>query len=150
MEDLENKLDQVEQDKKQILEEIDERNKDREILCGGCKGYHKIKDLTAIQYYWHVSPHGCTGGDYWREGELIFVCPENGMVNRLLFDNNDVPFEDRKMYKNDPEEQFKRNYKKLFLEVVDNFDETIHGKWVNNFYVDKNREKFGLVEKIKK
>ena len=62
-------------------------------------------------------------GDYWNDGELQFVCPETGIVNRLLFDNNDVPLEERGIYKNDPEQQFRRNYGKLFKEVVDSYDE---------------------------
>ncbi len=144
---LEDQLKKLHQQEKQILKKIDARNKNRKIKCEACKNYHKIKDLKAIQTYWYTPPQGCTGGDYWNEGELQFVCPETGIINRLLFDNYDVPWEERRNYANNPEEQFKRNYKNLFQEVKESYDKTTQGKWVNNFYVDQNREKFGLVKK---
>lgn len=49
----------------------------------GCGALHAIKDLTYIQTHWYVSPHGCTGGDYWNEGEGAFVCPSCNHRNRL-------------------------------------------------------------------
>ena len=55
--------------------------------------------------------------------------------------------DEERSYANNPEEQFKRNYKHLFLEVKDNYDKTISGEWVNNFYVNQNLEYFGLIEK---
>lgn len=64
----------------------------------------------------------------------------------MLFDNNDVLWEDRDKYKNDPKAQFKRKYLQLFKEVVKSYEETKR-PFMNNFYVDKNRKKFGLVEK---
>lgn len=149
MESLENQLVEVRQEESQVLEKIDKRNKKRSIQCSGCDNYHEIGNLTAIQKYWYISPRGGIGGDYWNQGELQFVCPETGIVNRLLFNNRDVPWEERKIYKNDPEQQFKKNYKKLFKEVVDSYDEKPQGEWVNNYYVDENRGKFGLVEKVK-
>jgi len=149
MPSLEAQLKEVRQEESQILENIDKRNKKRRIQCGGCSNSHEIGNLTAIQTHWYTSPRGCTEGDYWNEGELQFVCPETGIINRLLFDNSDVPWEERRIYENDPEQQFKRNYKKRFKEVVDSYDEKTPGKWVNNHYVDENRRKFGLVEKSK-
>ncbi len=150
MASLEDQLAELHQQEKQILAEIDVRNKNRTIRCNGCEDSHKIGDLAAIQTHWYTPPRGCTEGDYWGEGELQFICPETGIINRLLFNNYDVPWEERGKYSNNPGEQFKRNYKKLFREVKDSYGETIPGKWVNNFYVDQNREQFGLVEKRKK
>lgn len=49
----------------------------------GCGALHPIGELTYIQTHWYVSPHGCTGGDYWNEGEGAFVCPSCGHRNRL-------------------------------------------------------------------
>lgn len=149
MVDLENQLAELHQQEKQILAEIDARNENREIKCGGCKDFHKIGNLTAIQTHWYTPPHGCTGGDYWNEGELQFICPETGIINRLLFNNHDVPWEERRNYANNPEEQFKRNYKRLFQEVKDSYDKTTPGEWVNNFYIDQDRKKFRIVEKRK-
>jgi hypothetical protein len=145
---LEDQLEDLHQEESRILKKIDERNKKRKIKCGGCDDYHEIGDLTVIQTHWCTEPHGCNGGDYWNEGELRFVCPETGIVNRLLFDY--VSYEERGSYEKDPLMQFKRMYKKLFNGVVDEHSkETLRfsSKWVNNYYVDKNRGKFGLVKK---
>ena len=147
---LDDKLTELRNKENRILGAIDERNRKRKIQCGACDDFHEIGNLKAIQTYWYVPPRGCSGGDYCREGELQFVCPETGIVNRLLFSNYDVPWEERKDFDNDLEEQFKRNYKKLFKEVIDDYDKATFGKWVNNYYVDENREKFGLVERRKR
>lgn len=146
---LEDKLEELRQEQNQILGLIDARNSKRKVKCSSCNEFHKIGDLTAIQTYWYVAPHGCTEGDYWREGELQFICPETGTINRLLFNNYDVPWQERDKYDNDPQQQFKRNYKKLFREVIDAHDDSTPEEWVNNDYVDQNRKKFGLVEKRK-
>lgn len=140
MKELHNLIEQVE-------EKIDARNSNREIECSSCEESHKIRELKAIQTHWYTSPSGCTGGDYWTEGELQYVCPENDVRNRLLFRNYDVSHEERKHFKNNPEKQFSSMYKGLFKEVEDNHDEPFSEGHVNNFYVDKNRKKFGLVEK---
>ncbi len=68
----------------------------------------------------------------------------------VYFSNNyDVPFKERRLYENNPEEQFKRIYRKLFKEIINSYDKTIPGRWVINRYVDQNRKEFGLVEKRK-
>ena len=142
MASLEDKLAGLHKQESQVLKKIDERNKNRKIECGGCNDYHKIKDIMAIQTHWYTPPRGCTEGDYWNEGELQFVCPETGIINRLLFSNYDVPYEERMDFDNNPGKQFKRNYKKLFREVKESYDRTTPDKLVNNFYIDKNRRKF--------
>jgi len=147
--DLGDQLAGLHQQEGKILAKTDTGNKNRKIKCGSCEDFHEIGSLTAIQTHWYTSPHGCTGGDYWNEGELQFICPETNVKNRLLFNNHDVPWEERRNCANNPEGQFKRNYKHLFLEVKDSHDETTSGEWVNNLYVDQNRKRFGLVEKRK-
>jgi hypothetical protein len=42
-----------------------------------------VKDLTYIQTHWYTEPYGCTGGDYWNQGEGQFTCPVCGALNRL-------------------------------------------------------------------
>jgi len=118
-----------------------------EIECASCGGRHAVKDLTAVQTHWYVSPHGCTGGDYWKEGEMQFVCPRTGVRNRLLFDNHDVPWDERNKYDNNPELQFRRVFRPLFREVLEEHDDARSPPWVNNHYVDRNRRIFGLVER---
>ena len=120
----------------QQIEELHEKiatiRKNRTIRCASCKQDHAIKDLVAIQTHWYVSPTGCTGGDYWQEGELQFICPETNVINRLLFQQ-----------KSEAENKFRSIYKSLFKEVIQN-----HGKteqpWINNFFVDKNMDAFEI------
>lgn len=50
---------------------------------GGCKKRTRIASLTYIQTHWYTPPSGCTGGDYWNDGEGQFVCPKCGELNRL-------------------------------------------------------------------
>lgn len=145
---LETQLAEKNADKAEILRKIEERNGRKKIECASCDKPHAIKTLTLIQTYWYTPPSGCTGGDYWNEGEVNFICPETEVRNRLLFNNNEIPWEDRNKYENNPEDQFKANYKSLFKEVIDYYKEGHQtDEWVNNFYVDQNRKKFGLVEK---
>ena len=47
---------------------------------------------------------------------------------------------------NDPNEQFKGAYKGLFKNVEDVYREK-NQDFVNNYYVNRNRKKFGLMEK---
>lgn len=49
----------------------------------GCKAWYAIKDLVYIQTHWYTEPNGCTGGDYWNQGEGQWVCPGCGHRNRL-------------------------------------------------------------------
>lgn len=149
MKSLEAELKSVRKNEEKILRAIDERNKNKTIPCACCKTQHPIHTLAAIQTHFYIQPHGHTEGDYWKPGELQFICPTSGIVNRLLFDNNDVPWEARDEFTHDPEAQFKRAYKPLFASVKDVHDEKpmAVGTWVNNDYVDKHRVAFGLVEK---
>lgn len=166
---LEKQLEDVRSKKSDILKKIDERNKRKTIDCSSCDESHPINTLTLIQTYWYVPPHGCNEGDYWNEGEMQFVCPKTKVINRMLFDNSDVPWEKRREYENDPEAQFKKNYRPLFKRVIEVYEhsdnmsgtrysigsrklkneDVTNGHWVNNSYVDENRKEFGLVEKRK-
>ena len=145
---LEDKLEQINQEKNRILEEINKQNKAKSIPCKCCDNPHKIGDLVAIQTHRYILPRGCMEGDYWLEGELQFVCPETGVKNRLLFDNYDVPFDKRENFQHNPDMQFKVNYGRLFREVVDEYNHIKgSGRSVNNYFVDEHRKEFGLVEK---
>ena len=149
MEKLEVQLQDLRKKGEEILEQIDQRNSRKKIQCSSCEKYHAIGKLAVIQTHWYESPYSCTGGDNWYEGELQYVCPTNNVRNRLLFNNHDVLWQERDKFENNPEAQFKRSYKKLFGDVIDEYDEKGSSSWVNNLYVDKNRKKFGLVEKKK-
>jgi len=146
---LEQQLEKLDEEKRKIHQKIKKRNKKRAIKCVSCDKAHEIGDLTVIQTHWYTPPSGCTDGDYWNEGELQFVCPETEIKNRLLFNNFEVPYEERRKFKLNPEAQFKSMYKGLFKEVIESYEKT-DNNWVNNSYVDKHRKKFGLVEKVVK
>ena len=48
-----------------------------------CGARHQVGFLVYIQAHWYVSPYGCTGGDYWNNGEGKWDCPDCGRRNRL-------------------------------------------------------------------
>lgn len=104
----------------------------RKILCS-CNEKHEIRHLDAVQTHWYVQPHGCMEGDYWKPGELHFVCPSTGMRNRILFAANDRL-----------EEQFSRLYYALFNSVRDEYDDEKRYARVNNYYVSEHAAAFEL------
>jgi len=131
-----------------LQDKLEEAKAKLSIKCESCKKFHRIKDLVVIQTHWYTSPYGCTGGDYWSQGELHFICPVTKVRNRIMFDNYDVEWRERQEFKHNPDKQFNRYYKDLFKEVLKEFDNDM-GKYINdnNYYVDENRKKFDLVEK---
>ena len=54
-----------------------------------CGKKTQIRNVILIQTYWYTHPYGCTGGDYWSEGELQFDCPKCGKRNRIGVCNDD-------------------------------------------------------------
>lgn len=121
----------------------------RTILCG-CGALHAIKDLTLRVTHFYVEPYGCTDGDYWSEGEWQFVCPSNGVFNRLLFDDYSVAYDKRKTVDVAAGPAFKRLYRGLFANLLDVYEGRTEGEWVNNYYVDRHREYFELPAKNEK
>ena len=53
------------------------------IQCCRCNNDYPISTQEYIQTHWYTSPHGCTGGDYWNEGEANWICPGCGFRNRF-------------------------------------------------------------------
>lgn len=144
--DIKADLAEVGRKQRDLKRELDAHRARLTIKCH-CGKRHQIGKLDLLQTQWYVQPFSCSGGDYWKDGELQFICPDTKVRNRLLFDNNDVPWEKRSEYEWNPESQFKMRYKSLFKSVVDIQDDKLTGHWVNNYYVDLNRTKFGLVNK---
>ncbi len=52
----------------------------------GCGTELRPCDVVYIRTHWYESPHGCTGGDTWHEGEGQFDCPKCGKRSRLYDD----------------------------------------------------------------
>jgi len=145
--DLERELNELRQNEQDILSRIRQRDRSKTIGCACCKKLHRISEVKAIQTHHYIEAHGCTQGDYWNPGELQFICPKTGVINRLLFVSCNIPSEERDVYENDAERQFKDRYRSLFLEVEDSYKTQVGAIWMNNHYVDNNRAKFGLVAK---
>ena len=135
-----------------LYDRLDKKRANKNIECVCCKTKHKIKDLTAIQTYSYVEPYSCSGGDYWNESELMFICPVTEKINRLLFLNiYDIPYENRYDPVNNIELQFRNMYKNLFKDC-ENFypKKNMYYNFLNNEYVNKNYKKYGLsIEYIK-
>jgi hypothetical protein len=136
------RLAEIGKEQSELYKKIEDIRANKQIKCG-CGKTHRIKNCVAVQTHWYEGPSGCIGGDMWHEGELHFVCPETGDRNRLLFSNNDVPYDKREEFVNNAERQFKSRYTNLFKEVVQEHKRTSGSSW-NNYYVDQNHEKFGL------
>lgn len=69
---------------------IEENNKAIEVqkqntlvMCYHCNHLSTIRCLEYIQTYCYVGPYGCTGGDYWNQGEGQYICPNCNKVVRL-------------------------------------------------------------------
>lgn len=52
------------------------------LYCVVCKTSHPINKYRYLQTHWYVEPHGCSGGDYWKQGDGECQCP-CGQVLRL-------------------------------------------------------------------
>lgn len=50
----------------------------------GCGAEFPINEITYIATHWYTRPSGCTDGDYWTEGEGMFICPSCAHRNRLF------------------------------------------------------------------
>ena len=87
---IEKKIDKEKKKLEELKIKKDNLFRETEVCCDSyaipkycCGQTSKIKDLTYIQTHWYVSPSGCTGGDYWNEGEGQFKCPHCDQTNRL-------------------------------------------------------------------
>ena len=122
-----------------------EKRSRRRIMCS-CGKHHAIGRLDLLVTHWYTGPHGCTGGDYWNEGEWQFICPVTGVRNRLLFNDYDLDWKDHSR----TETCFKQIYRGLFKSSKDTYRDDNKGPWQNNYYIDRNRLRFELPARTKK
>jgi hypothetical protein len=71
-----------------IDKEISERKSQTLVRCA-CRLAFEVRELEYIQTQFYVAPHGCTGGDYWKNGEGQWRCPDCDHINRL-YDKPDI------------------------------------------------------------
>lgn len=83
LKDLENKIEAKKQELEALREAAKEETRNQRIVCPHCNKQPKLKDCTYIQTYWYTRPYGCSGGDYWNQGEGRFKCPHCGKITRL-------------------------------------------------------------------
>jgi len=87
--ELESKKSTIQGELDAINALIDDRKRGTVVLCTnnnygkGCGHGFPISDLDYIQTHVYISPHGCSGGDYWVCGEGNFNCLMCGHRNRL-------------------------------------------------------------------
>lgn len=72
----------------------------------GCGHRTKLKDITYIATNYYISPYGCTGGDYWNEGEGNWICPNCNHRNRLIDEDTKLlcEYSYRKLFRDTKEE----------------------------------------------
>lgn len=136
LDEVEELLEQNQAAEDRLREKRKELDAQRTLPCEACDDAHQIQDTTLVQKYFYIRPHGCTGGDYWKRGELQFICPEEHVRNRLLFFTGE---ESTAEYGR----RFRNRYGALFNEI-----EELRGDpdrdFVNNRYLDEHKEEWGL------
>ena len=142
--------------KAELLAEVDkiditlEKLKGNRTLLCGCGKKHKIKELTLMRDHWYVEPYSCSAGDYYNEGEKSFLCLDDPSVRNRIFDNNwkyKVSYSNRDKLCNDIIEQFMREYRSNFKELIEVYDDKYEAFGVTHFY---NCEYLGTKEGMKK
>jgi hypothetical protein len=141
-------LERLDKEREELVKKVDTARSRLKFKCA-CGKMHSIQSCDVVQTHWYTAPHGCTGGDYWNEGELQIVCPDTAIRNRVMFDSYfQVQWQLRNDYAYNLEHQFSRKYKDLFKSVIDEHDNDrcAGGKYAsfNNYYFEKKKEKFGL------
>jgi hypothetical protein len=139
---VEQRLAELAIEEKKLLKKLETQRANKQFKCG-CGKMHKIKDCVAIQTHYYVPPSGCTDGAYWSDSEMQVICPITDKKSRLMFNNNDVDWTARQSYGYNAYLQFKYIYLKLFKEVIQDYEKD-ERLWWNNYYFDRNHEKFGL------
>jgi uncharacterized Zn finger protein (UPF0148 family) len=129
---LQNDIDELYDKIKKKRKKLSKLKAKTEVVCSKCKTAHEIKDLLYIKTHWYTEPSGCTGGDYWTEGEGQTTCPAcNVRIRFLCLDRTS----DHKTI----EHPFRRMQSE-FKEVVDNYDKQTT-KFVNLIYHATDEEK---------
>lgn len=80
---LESKIANLQDQINDLRRQAEEEKGHQRIVCPHCNKQPRINECTYIQTHWYVRPHGCTGGDYWNQGEGRFRCPRCQKETRL-------------------------------------------------------------------
>ena len=117
-----------------IKAKISVQNSRKTVLCG-CGKYHRICDLTRVIEQVYTSPHGCSGGDYWSDGEQQFLCLDIPTLYIRLMNNTKytIIYSQRNLLENDIIAQFSKTYGPLFKETF---------RWDSKDYKQAGRTEF--------
>ena len=141
------------QDAKAIVQaleqQLDTKKASTMFRCVGCKGTHKISSCDAYEPL-HYN-NGAYEEGWCSDGELWAVCPKTGVANRFLFNDNYDLRKERKV----AGYAFFLAYNNKFKSVTTTMRRSTRGdehdiRWINNYYIDKNRKKFGLPDNTKR
>ncbi len=66
---IEKEIVEVEKQLKKLQYQRKHAHRRRLINCIHCDQRTQLGSLIYIQTHWYEEPHGCTGGDWWHEGE---------------------------------------------------------------------------------
>lgn len=120
--------------------------------CVGCDGMHKISSCDAWEPLHYNNEAYGEGWD--SDHELWASCPKTGLANRFLFSQS---YDERSNKQTDVQYRFYWDYSRQFKSLTEtNRGSSLVGtnqhqiQWKNNFYIDENRDRFGLPLKAKK
>ena len=57
------------------------------VTCSHCELKTKVKHTTLLKFYSYISPHGCSGGDYWTSKCYATVCDKCQHVDHAYDDD---------------------------------------------------------------
>ena len=140
------RLNEIEQQKVSLLHELNVVRSNQKFKCI-CGKLHKIKDCHALECFKYINSSGYEDG-YWNFSYIGMICKDSDVKNRFLFPSiYDVAYGVRDRIQFNAEEQFKRNYLRLFKTVtIDNDSDKT--PWANNTYFDNNHKKFEIELKV--
>lgn len=70
---------------------------DEYFFCPHCTQRTKVSGTTIVREHFYISPHGCTGGDYWRFNHYLVVCEKCSAVNKVIADSDLYNFVDTRI-----------------------------------------------------
>lgn len=82
--EINKRLDAINAEASALQKALDEKMRNSILRCVWCGKGKRVSDLTLLQTHWYVQPYSCTGGDYWKRGEVQYKCPSCGELNRGL------------------------------------------------------------------
>lgn len=133
---------------KNLVERREKQLSTKVIKCASCEKSNKIKDIELVGVETYVQPYSCTGGDYWQHSEYNYICPHCQVRNRFLFnDYYNINYQHRQQH--NLGNYFFTEYRDRFKSFKRKADNEMSNQFVNNYYIEKNIDKFLTEKRIK-